>query len=307
MSERENLGFKGPVRSVLTTVARPNPDPRPETRRKLFVAGNPDWEVFDIQGRRIEFASASTPDGIAAITRCAYKPDGSNTCLSSAAQQQESGEQRTILPDGSREVTYFLGSKVTGRDVTQFDEKGTAIATRAYGSDGKLSSESQTLPNGDDELKIYDEGGIAIFDLRTRVSENKHRFDRWSYDSEGRLVWNIAINNDGALLTYWYDIGYKPKVSSSDSLGVFRSHLWVDYKFDEQGSGRLEKTVQHTREDGSVSKEHYGFDGLMDEKVEIEYACDPRGNWISRSVSVWDPGSNLMTEIERDTRTIVYY
>src|SRR5215472_6786603 len=40
-TERENLGFKGPVRSVLTAVVRPNPDPRPKTRHKLFVDGAP--------------------------------------------------------------------------------------------------------------------------------------------------------------------------------------------------------------------------------------------------------------------------
>lgn len=212
-----------------------------------------------------------------------------------------------MLPDGSREITYFWGSRVMSREVTQFDQKGTAVASRTYRSNGQLSSESLTLPNGEDEAKIYDDGGNLISDVRTRVSDNKHRFDRWTYDSEGRLVWNIAINSDGALLSYWYDIGFKSKVSSSGSLGVYRPDLWVDYKFDDQGSGRLEKTVLHTREDGNISEEHYGFDGLMDEKAEIKFARDVYGNWTSRSVSVWDPDSNLITEIERDTRTIVYY
>ena len=54
-TERRNLGFEGPVRSVLTTVARLNPDPRPRARRKLMLEANPDWAVFDTQG---------TPEGL---------------------------------------------------------------------------------------------------------------------------------------------------------------------------------------------------------------------------------------------------
>jgi hypothetical protein len=59
-TERRNLGVEGPVRSALTTVVRPNPDPRPQTQRKLMVQANPDWAAFDTQERRIEFASASS-------------------------------------------------------------------------------------------------------------------------------------------------------------------------------------------------------------------------------------------------------
>lgn len=47
-TERRNLGFEGSVRSALTTVIRPNPDPRPPARRKLMVQANPDWAVFDL-------------------------------------------------------------------------------------------------------------------------------------------------------------------------------------------------------------------------------------------------------------------
>lgn len=215
-----------------------------------------------------------------------------------------------MLPNGSREITYFYGPKVISREVTQFDADGKAVADKSFRSDGELSSEELTLPNSDDETKIYDESGKLISDERTRVSENKSRFDRWSYDSEGHLVWNLAINSDGEVLSDWYRIGYKPKVSASDSLGVCRPRLCVDYKFDDKGSGRLEKIVQHTEGNGNLqpdSEEHYNFDGILDEKVEIKYVRDGYGNWTSRSVFVWNPDSNIMVEVERDKRTIKYY
>jgi hypothetical protein len=309
-TDRENLGFKGPVRSVRTIVARPNTDPRFATPHKLFVAGHPDWAVFDPAGRRIELVSASSGENIVAISKCTFKADGSKVCVDTGGQQQESREQRTILPDGSREVTYFRNSKMGGRDVTQFDEKGKSVGFQAYNSDGKLSSEELRLPNGNDEWKIYDESGIAVSDVQTRTSDDQNRIDRWFYDSKGHLMWTLAINNDGDLLSYWYNIGFKPKLSSSDSLGTCRPRLCVDYKFDEEGSGRLEKVVQHTQGESNLepdSEEHYNLDGVLDEKAVIKYTRDGHGNWTSRSVSVWDPASNLMLEIERDTRTIEYY
>lgn len=207
-------------------------------------------------------------------------------------------------------MTYFQDSKVATREVTQFDDKGEVVAFRVYRSNGKLSSEELKFPNGDDEWKIYDDSGGVVSDERTRDSDDQNRIDRWFYDSQGNLVWNLAISSNGDLLSYWYNIGFKPKVSSSDSLGICRPRLCVDYKFDEEGSGRLEKVVQYTQGQGNIepdSEEHFNFDGIVDERAEIKYARDVHGNWTSRSVFAWDPDSNLMVEIERDTRTIEYY
>jgi hypothetical protein len=309
-TERENLGLKGPVRSVLTDVARPNPDPRPNTPHKLLVEGHPDRTRFDIEGRRIEYASGSNGDSVLVISKCTFAADGSKACNDSTGQQQESREERTILRDGSREVTYFQDSKVVTREVTQFNENGKSVAFRVYRNDGKLSSEELKLPNGDDEWRIYNDSGVVVSDERTRESDDHSRIDRWFYDSDGHLVWNLAIRSDGDLLSYWYEIGFKPKVSSSDSLGICRARLCVDYKFDDEGSGRLEKVVQHTEGEGNLepdSDEHFNLDGIVDERAEIKYARDEHGNWTSRSVFVSSPGSNLMVEIERDTRIIEYY
>src|SRR3984957_1027504 len=310
-TERRNLGFEGPVRSALTTVVRPNPDPRPPARRKLMVQANLDWAVFDIQGRRTEFASASSRDGFGSICKCTFQADGTKVCTDSTGRTQETRREEATLPDGTREVTYLRGSKVDNREVTRFDEKGNAIGSRNYDHSGRLTSEDSTLPDGDDEWKIYDENGHTVQNYQTRESNDKTRFDRWSHDSEGQLVWHLALNGDGELLSYWYKVGYKPMVSSSDSLGICRRKaLCVEYKFDEQGSGRMEETVQHTSGEGNLepdSEEHYNLEGVMEEKTEIKYARDAQGNWTSRTVFVWDATSNRMIDVEQDTRAIDYY
>jgi hypothetical protein len=308
-TERRNLGFEGPVRSALTTVERPHPDPRSQAQRKLMAQANPDWAVFDLQGRRVEFASASSRDGFEAISKCTFQADGTRACTDSTGHTQET-RRETTLPDGTREVTYLRGSKVDNREVTRFDEKGNAVSSRNYDNSGRLTSENSTPPNGDDEWKIYDENGRIVQYCQTRESNDKTRFDRWSYDLEGQLVWHLALNSDGELLSYWYKVGYKPMVSSSGSLGICRRALCVDYKFDEQGSGRMEKTVQHTSGESNLepdSQEHYNLEGVMDERIEIKYVRDAHGNWTSRTVFVWDATSNRMIEVERDTRAIDYY
>jgi hypothetical protein len=202
---------------------------------------------------------------------------------------------------------------VESREVTRFDGKGRAVTFRSYDRNGRLGSENSWLFDGNDETtiwKIYDERGHVSLNQHTRVSDDKTRFDRWSYDSEDHLVWHLALNSDGEVLSYWYDVGYKPKMSSSDSLGVCRPRHCVSYKFDEQGSGRMEKTVEHSSGEGNLQldgEEHYNFDGILDEKAEMKYARDDHGNWTSRSVFVRVATSNQMIEVERDTRTIEYY
>jgi hypothetical protein len=310
-SERANLGFRGPVQSVLTTVMQLHPDPRPVGQRKLFARGiTPNWAYFDAQGRRTEFASISSASSIEAISTCTFSANGTKTCVDSAGKSQQSRERETTLPDGSIERTYFLGSKVQSREVTLVDESGGAVGSRNFDSEGKLTSEELKLPNGDDESKIYGPSGETVFDEVTRISDDKTRFDRWSYDRQARLTWNIALNENGDLLSDWYRVGYRPKVSSSDSLGICRPRLCVDYKFDEQGSGRLEKTVQHTPGQGNLepdSEEHYNFDGALDERIEFHCVRDSYNNWTSRSIFIWDSATNQMVEVERDTRTIQYY
>jgi|SRR5579859_138123 len=312
-TERSNLGFKGAVRSVLTTVTRPHPDPRPTGQHKLSVEEHPDWEAFDTQGRRIEFASASSLNRVETISKCTFQGDGTEVCEDSTGHRQETRKQETSLPDGSRELAYFLGSKMQNREVTSFDEKGRPVASHSYGGNGRLISEASTLFGSDGDSttsKIYDESGHVASNERTHMSADSTRVDRWAYDSKGDLVWHLALNSEGELLSYSYDFGYKPKLSSSDSLGICRPRLCVDYKFDEDGSGRIEKLVQHTSGEGNLepdSEEHYNFDGILDEKVEIKYARDVNGNWTSRSVFVCDATSNQMIEIEYDARTIEYY
>jgi hypothetical protein len=292
-TECRNLGFKGRVRSVLTTVERPNPDPRPPAQRALFVPGGPEWFVFDSNGNRIEMALGSSGDQIVNISkRTSVKADGTEVWTSSNGYTTETRKQEILLPDGSREVTYYANARVANRDLTRFDEKGRVVGFRSYDGKGNLNTEQSTVFNNEGDVhtwKLYDQEGRIVQQTRTESRNDQSRIDRWQYDGEGRPGWHVAVNGSGELLTHWYAPGYQPELSSSDSLGICRTGACLSYKFDEQG--RLQKTVKHTHGKAygePESEEHYDGAGDMDEKVEIQYTHDPHGNWVSRSVLVWD-------------------
>jgi len=127
------------------------------------------------------FAAASSVDGFEAISRCTFEADGTRVCTDHTGRTRE----ETTLPDGSRQVTYLRDSKVDNRDVTRFYEKGKAVGSSSYDRNGRLKSEDSTLLNGDHEWKVYDENGGILLRKQTQESDDKARFDRWSYDSEG--------------------------------------------------------------------------------------------------------------------------
>jgi hypothetical protein len=155
----------------------------PQTRRKLMVQADPDGAVFDTQGRRIEFVAASSVDGFEAIAKCTFEADGTRVCTDDTGRTQETRREETTLPDESQQVTYLRDSKVDNCDVTRFDEKDKAVGSSSYDRNGRLKSEDSTLLNGDHEWKIYDENGGIPLREQTHESDDKARFDRWSYDS----------------------------------------------------------------------------------------------------------------------------
>jgi hypothetical protein len=309
-TERRNNGFEGPVKSVLTTVEPRNPDPRPSGKRTLGGGVGPQWMVFDVAGTRIEQGTAADATHVVEISKRLVKPDGAEVWTDSSGTSTESTKQETNLTDGSREVKYFTNSKLVTREITRMDEHGKVIAQRNFNEKGRLTSEESTSIDSNGEtntFKMYDDAGLGLHHI-TRVTRDPERFDRSEYAPNGRLAWSLSLNEYGELLSYYYSPGYKPKFSSSDSLGICRPKLCVSYKFDEQG--KLEKHVQHTPEYGNLeptSEEHYNSVGVMDEKVELKYTRDTHGNWTQRSLMVWDPSSNQMIEVERDIRIIEYY
>lgn len=310
-SERKNIGFEGPVRSVATTVQNMNADPRPVGKRALQVGMSAEWYSFDESGNCIERSAAATPSGIGVVSKRSVKADGTVVWTDSRGNATETRRRVTTLANGSREVTYYTDSKIQSREITRFDDEDRVVAFRIYDGEGRLTSDEETVFEPETEMttwKLYDQSGRIISHEQTRVPNDHARFDRWNYEPDGKLAWHVSLNEYGELLTFWYAPGFQPKVSSSDSLGICRPKLCVSYKFDERG--HLEKHIQHTSGEGNLepnSEEHYNAEGQLDERVDIKYTRDDYGNWTSRSLFVWDPASNQVVEVERDLRKIEYY
>jgi hypothetical protein len=309
-TERRNMGLEGPVRSVLTTVLTVNPDPRPDGKRTLGSGPGAQWLVFDLEGSRVEQGTLANVKQVIEITRRTLKTDSKEVWTDSRGQTTESSKKETTLADGTHATEFFTNGKLVMRELKRTDESGRATSSHVYNEKNRLTSEESSSIDSEGEtstFKTYDDNGISLHWV-SRVSPDNDRFDRWEFDSEGRPAWNISINEYGELLSYWYAPGYRPRASTSDTLGICRPKLCVSYMFGDDG--KLAKTIQHTPGRGNLepdSEEHYNGDGELEEKVEIKYQRDGHGNWTSRALFVWNPTTNQMIEVERDTRKIEYF
>jgi len=307
-TERENWGFHGPVRSALTVVHKLNPDPRPADKRKLELVQNADWKVFDVQGRTTEFATSADADRIVATAKCTYAVDGARHCTNDPGPQYQVLTKEIVLPDGSHQITSYLDSKLLSTKIALYDSAGREVSYRFYDDKGKLVSEGSVRCGAGTEVdvsKMYEKGSLVS---HTETWATASTIERREFAADGHVLWYLQLDDDGELISSWYKVGYKPRMGSQASLGIMRPDIWVIYKFDEQGSGRLEKTVIHMQENSKPhTEEHYGFDGLVDEKCKINVVFDAYGNWTSRSVFVWEAKTNQMVETEEDTRKIEYY
>ena len=314
-TERGNHGFEGPVKSVLTSVESRNPDPRPPQKRTLGVGVGPQWIVFDPAGTPIEQGISSGANHIETSKRT-LKPDGTEVWTDSSGRSIESRKKETRFPDGTREVKYFTNSKLAMREVSLRDEQGRTLFIRTFDDQDHLSSEQSTKYDVDPEIttvKIYDEIGHVRLQEVTRVPHDPEWFDRSDRPSNRPRAWSLSEGKDGQSSISWYAPGYTPKFPSSDSLGFCRPKLCGSFKFDDSDkneSGEFEKLVQRTPGYGTLepdNEEHYNSAGVMDEKLQVRYTHDSHGNWIERTLLVWDSSSKQMIEVERDSRTFEYY
>lgn len=308
-TDRLNLGFKGPVRSVLTVVERPHSDRHPERHHQQA----PGKAAFDIQGKRTAFALFDPMNQTKVIAECTLQQDGTEHCGDNNGQQQNTRQENRTLSDGRRETLFYRNDRVEFRSVLRLDDHGALISVRNYNSEGRLVSEQSVMRDSEGATtteKSYEGDPHTAVTLQTRISDDQKRFDRWWYNAQGHLLRHLALDGEGEVLSSWFDTGQEQKVSRFETWGICRPHRCVSYTFDENGTGRLAKTVEHIPGPGNrepENGEHYNSDGFLNEKIEIKYQRDASGNWISRSVLIWTPESNQVIEVERDTRTIQYY
>ena len=186
---------------------------------------------------------------------------------------------------------------------------GWTIRSESFYEDGRLSNETDYAfldPIAFHESKSYAPDGTWQFHWKTRSDDPIDRLDFWQYDSSGRAVLTFTAIH-GELISKWQDPQWKQ--FSPPVVWTHNFHFSVTFGFSETGD--LSRTVEHHegREQATEPDDALLFDGngSLLEKIVYKYARDGHGNWTSRSVMVWDKGTNSMVEVQRDSRTLTYY
>ncbi len=300
-NDRTNLGLQGPVHSSLIVTTQVNPDPRDPKERHLYYFGGTPWLVFDTNGWIIESAAQLIDGKPQAVSKQARDEDG-NYLESNARTETQGNCDR-------KETKRYRNGKLESHEVETYDEVGWTIRSESFYEDGRLSSETDYAfldPLAFHESKSYAPDGTVQLHWKTRSDDPIGRLDFSQYDSNGRAVLTFTAIN-GEVISKWQDPQWKQ--FSPSVVWTHTSHFSVTFVFSE--TGELSRTVEHhegrewaTEPDDVLL---YNSNGAFLEKIAYKYARDGHGNWTSRSVMVWDKGTNSMVEVQRDSRTLTYY
>lgn len=265
-----------------------------------YFSGTP-WLVFDRNGWTIESANQvvdGKPQSVAKQTR---DKDGG---------YPESGIRTETQGNCDRKETKrYRNGKLESHDVETYDELGWSIHSETFYEDGRLSSETEHTfldPLAFHESKSYAQDGTVQLLWAIRDDEPSDRRDFSQYDSNGRSVLTFTVIN-GEITSKWRDPQWN---QSSPAVVMTRvSRFTTTVVFSE--TGELSRTVEH-HEGRAWAREPddalvFEGSGALLDKIVYKYTRDGHGNWISRSVLVWDKQTNSMVEVERDSRTLTYY
>ena len=112
--------------------------------------------------------------------------------------------------------------------------------------------------------------------------------------------------SNGELTSFWQD-----PLCDCTNVAAFRRSEGVSFFYKTEKDGRLYKDVQshkgrptnHEIDDEAL----YDQEGQLLERVFYNYERDAHGDWITRTVSVFDRSTDNIVAIERDTRELTYY
>ena len=301
-TDASNIGFNGPVHEVRTIIRRPFPDPRKDSNIPVdhFCARC----TFDRQGHFIERTSEDQ-SGFQNTTR--YTRDEQGRVLETQDIRDGQVVSHTTSvngPNGPLEVQEWVGDQPTGWMVYRYPEAGT-IRTSHLAADGTLNSETtEKTDSSGNLLEAYHRwpGGGTRMTYSYDVSGSLAQMQE--FDSDGKLLMRATFADD-KIQSWWKQAGTGSGVGWIDHQGS------LFYSYSSQTDGTLEMTVYDSqgRPDAHSFSEarHYDASGHLTEKVTCDYDFDAQGNWIRRTVWVWDLNKGGAVVVEEGQRTIRYY
>jgi antitoxin component YwqK of YwqJK toxin-antitoxin module len=278
---------------------------------QIFVPSPSTWLVFDRGSNLVEQGINPGPDG-APMTISRQKKDAHGRLIE---DEELTGDQKTIYrteyvlgPSGPAETRVYKNGVVCNRTTAVYDEHGNEIESCVYNAGNTLLSRS---------MSRYDEQGRNIeWEVHGAGDEFQlHVLDY--YDRSGDLAGRDFLSAEGAILmslafrqtrlsSLFRDpacegqgMGFVVNLGDRSTDYQIKDHCRVEITVQEH-SGRMDN------QENDVT-ERYDEDWNLLEKLTYQYERDRYGNWITRTVSAWDPTTDALVPIQEDRREITYY
>ncbi len=329
------FGLRGRVHTLLTKTQQLSADPRPTSQaiegdshlripRLSATGGSPTWLSFDENERLVEQGTVSPDAKFASLTRT--EGNTSVTTVKLPNQSTETIERRRVGNGGASSTDVYRNGKLTEKMESTIHNTGNGASERgfeqkAYDVEGKLLSESET------QIAMERESNNRTVTTTTRrmmghengQSEERKSVDRFDtkhqltehteYDANGTMICSFRFSGIALAYSMISSETKRPCIASVFSHEESKRYQFALYP--NRGAGELSTEIwsysdlQRVMEPESV--ERLDASGSVIDKVSFRYERDTQGNWTTRVVSVLDPASKALVDIQRDTRTITYY
>lgn len=314
-SDAVELGFRGPVREVVTTSRIAGS----EQPGDIFLGANCQQCAFDAAGNRVFEIHRNHQGGVLDSVRRDF--DARNRLLRETWSSPTGETQKQITltygPHGPTEIRSVEASRTTRVTTYEYGEGG-ALRAITLEDGGKVISRSEHQRDAKGNLVGWktrdDTGRVTSHVEQSLAADNKiERIVAYGEDGTERLRMQAtptAARGGGDAaepeVAMWRDPAAGENVYGSQ---LFfdgpRSRSLRSYRQD----GRYDRTVYRYQDDDRrlpIEATRYDPDGNLVEKVTWSYTLDEHGNWTRREARVLDPASGSMRPARTDERVITY-
>ena len=307
LTDAENLGFAGPVKSVSTTFQTFMPEPIQPSGYSVIYALSCEQCDFDTHGTEVRSKTGGS------LVRKSLDAEGR---VQEEITENEEGEAtyRTLYTNGlagKLEQDTYLDGKLVHNSTFRYDSQGNMVEWNVHKPGGTLESHSwSTFDGRGNELESVSDGpGDTYFDIvQTYNPQTGHLESFTSLNRDGSVHLYFRMNDD-TVLSYWQQPGNHRNSHGNDvcfenddrterncrDYNLDGTYTMVRYVFtDKSKRNPLKATL-------------YGTDHQVVMAAYYDYELDTCGNWTRRTVRIQTGESGERRLLEKDARTLTYY
>jgi len=309
-TQAENMGFAGPIKSVLTIRQTFMQVPiQPNGWSVVYPIFCEDCE-FDREGNQVRQGKREN-GGTALRKRLDEFGRVEEEAWQDDKGQATSRHAYTNGPLGKVRDDYYLNGNLFNSTTFRYDSRGNEIERNVYKPDGTLESRDETT---------WDDNGRPLDSISEGPGENYSHVIQTYNPKTGHLESFTSLHPDGSMrlqfrvteddvIFFWQQPEDKPTYGTG-----------LCFAGEDEGT---ERECRNYKWDGTYATTSYTFtDKTKHNPVKVvlrdanskfvmqadyEYELDSFGNWIKRTVWIRTQESEQRQLLEKDSRTLTYY